>query len=108
MQVDVDNSVAESYTIYANVPLLADPPAGWELVLVDTPGFGDASMNNVVASAEMLLTTSSIYLYVIDSGSTGDAVDAKNLWNIFNRDASKVMYIYTMHLYCVHCIIIKT
>ena len=51
-------------------------------------------MDKIVAIAKRLLTTSAVYLYVIDSGCTGDAVDAENMRSIFNRDKSKVIILY--------------
>ena len=81
--------VNEQYTLYAHVPLLENVPAGWNLVLVDTPGFGEANMENITSLATKLLNTSSAYLYIVDVTSIGDEIDARNWKCVCDRDQSE-------------------
>ena len=78
--------VQKSYILYAHVPMLARAPAGWQLAFVDTPGFGEANMDNVTSISKKLLTTSSAYLYIVDVTSVGDETDAINMKCLFERD----------------------
>ena len=78
--------VQKSYILYAHVPMLARAPAGWQLAFVDTPGFGEANMDNITSISKKLLTTSSAYLYIIDVTSVGDETDAINMKCLFERD----------------------
>lgn len=75
--------------MYAHVPILENVPAGWHLVLVDTPGFGEANMKNITSLATKLLNTSSAYLYIVDVTSIGDELDATNMKCLFERDQSE-------------------
>ena len=81
--------VNKEYTLYAHVPILENVPAGWNLVLVDTPGFGEANMKSITSLATKLLNTSSAYLYIVDVTSTGDELDAANMKCLFERDQSE-------------------
>ena len=81
--------VNKQYTLYAHVPILKDVPTGWYLALVDTPGFGEANMENITSLATKLLNTSSAYLYIVDVNSIGDELDARNMRCIFERDQSE-------------------
>lgn len=81
--------VTKEYTLHAHVPILKDVPAGWNLVLVDTPGFGEANMESITSLATTLLNTSSAYLYIVDVNSIGDETDSKNMKCIFDKDQSE-------------------
>lgn len=76
----------KEYTLYAHAPILENVPAGWSLVLVDTPGFGEANMESITSLATKLLNTSSAYLYIVDVTSIADDTDARNMKCIVDRD----------------------
>ena len=77
------------FVLYAFVEILKEAPEGWNLVLVDTPGFGEANVQHVTARTNTLFTTSTAYLYIIDSGILGDEVDAKKIKLLFKNDTGK-------------------
>ena len=93
--------VQKSYILYAHVPMLARAPAGWQLTLVDTPGFGEANMDNITSISKKLLTTSSAYLYIVDTGSIGDEMDATNMKHLFERDQGLLVYFELICTYVV-------
>lgn len=72
--------------MHAHAPILEDVLAGWNLVLVDTPGFGEANMEGITSLATTLLNTSSAYLYIVDVNSIADEMDARNMKSIVDRD----------------------
>lgn len=74
------------YVLYACIPILEEAPPGWTLALVDTPGFGEANVHHITGIANRLFNTSTAYLYIMDSGSMKDAVDAKNIQQLFEHD----------------------
>jgi predicted GTPase len=74
------------FVLYAFVEILQEAPEGWNLVLVDTPGFGEANIRHVTARTDTLFSTSTAYLYIIDSGSMGDDVDAKKIKLLYQHD----------------------
>ena len=74
------------FVLYAFVEILQEAPEGWNLVLVDTPGFGEANIRHVTARTDILFSTSTAYLYIIDSGSMGDDVDAKKIKLLYQHD----------------------
>lgn len=74
------------YTLYAYIPILEGAPPNWTLALVDTPGFGEANVEHVTALTDTLFSTSTAYLYILDSGNMGDAVDAENIRQLYKYD----------------------
>jgi predicted GTPase len=83
---DKNESGHHSFTLYAYVPILSEAPNGWTLALVDTPGFGEAHVDHVTALTDTLFSTSTAYLYLIDSNNLEDEVDAKNIKLLFKHD----------------------
>ena len=55
-------------------------------MLVDTPGFGEANIDHVTALTRTLYSTSTAYIYIMDSGSMEDDVDAKNIQQLYKHD----------------------
>ena len=75
------------YVLYACIPLLEQTQhSGWALALVDTPGFGEANVEHVTSHADMLFSTSTAYLYLMDSSNLKDAVDAENIRQLYEYD----------------------
>ena len=83
--------VSKQYTLYANVDILKAAPAGFSLVLVDTPGFGEANMDHITELAKTLFNTSSAYLYVMDITQMGDITDSQYLKQLSQRDEGKLL-----------------
>ena len=78
------------YVLYACIPILQEAPRGWTLALVDTPGFGEANVGHITALTDRLFSTSTAYLYIMDSAIMEDAVDAKNIKQLFEHDKGDV------------------
>ena len=78
------------YVLYACIPILQEAPSGWTLALVDTPGFGEANVGHITALTDRLFSTSTAYLYIMDSGIMKDAVDAKNIERLFEHDKGDI------------------
>ena len=72
--------------------ILEDVPAGWNLSLFDTPGFGEANMGHITELAGTLFNTSSAYLYVMEVAQMGDETDAKYLRQLCDRDKGECEY----------------
>ena len=79
------------YVLYAYIPILDNAPRGWTLALVDTPGFGEANVGHITALADRLFSTSTAYLYIIDSVILNDALDAKNIKQLYEHDKGDVI-----------------
>lgn len=79
------------YVLYAYIPILKGAPPGWTLALVDTPGFGEANVDHITALTDTLFSTSTAYLYIMDSGSMEDAVDAENIRQLYKHDKGVVL-----------------
>lgn len=82
------------YTLYAYIPILEGAPPNWTLALVDTPGFGEANVEHVTALTDTLFSTSTAYLYILDSGNMGDAVDAENIRQLYKYDNGETLLRY--------------
>jgi predicted GTPase len=74
------------FVLYAYVPILEVAPAGWNLALVDTPGFGEANVDHITKHTDMLFSTSTAYLYLMDSTSMEDSIDGENIGLLFKHD----------------------
>ncbi|CAI8049463.1 hypothetical protein GBAR_LOCUS27232 [Geodia barretti] len=74
------------FVLYAYVPILEEAPAGWNLALVDTPGFGEANVDHIMKHTDMLFSTSTAYLYLMDSTSMEDSIDGENIGFLFKHD----------------------
>jgi hypothetical protein len=62
--------VRKLYVLHAHIPILEEAHhSGWTLALVDTPGFGEANVEHVTSHADMLFSTSTAYLYMMDSSN---------------------------------------
>jgi hypothetical protein len=73
--------------LHAHIPILEEAHhSGWTLALVDTPGFGEANVEHVTSHADMLFSTSTAYLYMMDSSNLEDAVDAANIRQLYQYD----------------------
>ena len=78
--------IRKLYVLYACIPILDQPQSGWTLALLDPPGFGEANVEHVTSHAGMLFSTSTAYLYLMDSSSLEDAVDAENIKQLYHFD----------------------
>jgi hypothetical protein len=79
--------VRKLYVLHAHIPILEEAHhSGWTLALVDTPGFGEANVEHVTSHADMLFSTSTAYLYMMDSSNLEDAVDAANIRQLYQYD----------------------
>ena len=74
------------FVLYAFVPILQEAPEGWSLALVDTPGFGEANVEHIMKHTDMLFSTSTAYLYLMDATSMDDKVDSDNFKLLFQHD----------------------
>ena len=62
-----------------NIPLLSGSiPPGWEVSIVDNPGFGEAN-DHITQLAEASMVTSSAYIYLMQVEDVG----GKNAENFF-------------------------
>ena len=68
-----------------NVPLLSSAPAGWDVFLVDTPGYGEHHQE-IAAAAEAILKESSAFVYVMDYNVIGGEADANYLRQLYEHD----------------------
>ena len=75
------------YTLCANIPLIGSAPEGWNVYLVDNPGFGETneSINDL---AETAMKSSSAYVYVVQYTQLKDVVDAGAFRLIHKKDSS--------------------
>ena len=90
--------VRKLYVLHAHIPILEDAHhSGWTLALVDTPGFGEANVEHVTSHADMLFSTSTAYLYMMDSSNLEDAVDAANIQQLYQYDKGIQLCIYDVH-----------
>ena len=65
-------------TLTTFVPFLADAPSGWQVSLVDTPGFGEFN-SRVETRAKEALKSSSACVYITTYGNLRTEVNAKYL-----------------------------
>lgn len=65
-------------TLTTFVPFLADAPSGWQVNLVDTPGFGEFN-SHVEARAKEALKSSSASVYITTYENLRTEVNAKYL-----------------------------
>ena len=75
------------YTLYANVPLISSAPEGWNVYLVDNPGFGEAN-ESVNELAESAMKFSSAYVYIVQYTQLKDVVDAGAFRLLYKKDSS--------------------
>ena len=94
----VSGSGHHSFVLCAFVPILETAPEGWTLALLDTPGFAEANIVHVTARTETLFSTSTAYLYIIDSGNMEDEVDAKKIQLLYRQDKGIYSYIFILKI----------
>jgi len=75
-----------------NIPLLANTPPNWQVVLVDTPGTGDFN-SRVVVAAEGALKSSSAYVFITTYEELDTAENASFIKTLYAHDRG--MYRYT-------------
>lgn len=80
------DDLVKNYILYAYVPILKATVEGWTLALVDTPGFGEANVKHVTALADKLFSTSTAYLYIMDSANMRDELDTRKIQQLFKHD----------------------
>ena len=80
------------FVLYAFVPILEGAPEGWSLALVDTPGFGEANVDHIMRHTDMLFSTSTAYLYLMDSTIMEDGVDSDNIKLLFKHNKGTQEY----------------
>ena len=91
---DVILPISQSKVILkVHIPLLCDQvPHDWQLKLIDNPGFGDARQH-VAQIASESLHTSSVYMYLLETGSIGGELAARFFIDLSNKDQGN----YIMH-----------
>ena len=59
---------------------------GWELSILDNPGYGEADQEGMMQETETTMKTSSALLYVMDVGQLQDSEDARRLKQLYTAD----------------------
>ena len=92
---------SKSYILYAHIPILREAAQGWTLVLVDTPGFGEANVDHITALADRRFNTSTAYLYIMDGTSMCDELDRRKIHQLFKNDKGILTHC-SMCIYSAH------
>ena len=92
-------------TLTANVDILDQAPEGWQISLLDNPGFGESFQEKLMLETEMTMKTSSAYLYIMDAGQLSDKEDERCLDLIHRSDEGiyKVNLLFSFLLYIPLC-----
>ena len=76
-----------------NIPLLANTPPNWQVVLVDTPGTGDFN-SRIAVAAEGALKSSSAYVFITTYEELDTAENASFIKTLHAHDRGMYRYIY--------------
>lgn len=66
--------------------MLSGVERGWELSILDNPGYGEANQEDMMQETETTMKTSSALLYVMDVGQLQDSEDARRLQQLHTAD----------------------
>lgn len=89
-----------------NIPLLSNHvPQGWQLILTDNPGLGDARPLIEQLANESVLS-SSVYIFLLEASSIGSTMAENFIKHLKAVDEGDDSNCYMQHLvrdhYCMH------